>query len=60
MTQVKSYLAQAITDNGINVLRSTSGSWSFPHRGCERINGSLGEYGLTMLEFYASAGWSPG
>ena len=54
MTQVKSYLAQAIKDNGINVLEIDERLLELSAALRERINGSLGEYGLTMPEFYVS------
>mgnify|MGYP000109698527 CR=1 FL=1 len=54
MTQVKSYLAQAIKESGINVLEIDAELLRLSEALKERINTSLADYGLTMLEFYVS------
>ena len=54
MTQVKSYLAQAIKESGINVLEIDAELLRLSEALKERINTSLADYGLTMPEFYVS------
>ena len=54
MTQVKSYLAQAIKESGINVLEIDAELMRLSEALKERINTSLADYGLTMPEFYVS------
>ena len=54
MTQVKSYLAQTIRENAINILEIDEHLMSLSGALRERINVALDEYGLTMPEFYVS------
>ncbi len=54
MTQVKSYLAQTIKENTINILEIDEHLMSLSGALRERINAALDEYGLTMPEFYVS------
>lgn len=54
MTQVKSYLAQTIKENAINILEIDEHLMSLSGALRERINAALDEYGLTMPEFYVS------
>lgn len=54
MTQVKSYLAQTIKENAINILEIDEHLMALSGALRERINTALDEYGLTMPEFYVS------
>lgn len=54
MTQVKSYLAQAIKESGINILEVDAHLMTLSNALRERINEGLDDYGLTMPEFYVS------
>lgn len=54
MTQVKSYLAQTIKENAINILEIDEHLMALSGALRERINAALDEYGLTMSEFYVS------
>lgn len=54
MTQVKSYLAQTIRENAINILEIDEHLMALSTALRERINAALDEYGLTMPEFYVS------
>ena len=54
MTQVKSYLAQTIKENAINILEIDEHLLALSGALRERINAALDEYGLTMPEFYVS------
>ena len=54
MTQVKSYLAQTIKENTINILEIDEHLMALSGALRERINAALDEYGLTMPEFYVS------
>jgi len=54
MTQVKSYLAQAIKENGLNILEIDAHLMELSQALRERINTSLADYGLTMPEFFVS------
>ena len=54
MTQVKSYLAQTIKENAINILEIDEHLMALSGALRERINAALYEYGLTMPEFYVS------
>lgn len=54
MTQVKSYLAQTIKENAINILEIDAHLMALSGALRERINAALDEYGLTMPEFYVS------
>lgn len=54
MTQVKSYLAQTIKENTINILEIDEHLMALSGALRERINTALDEYGLTMPEFYVS------
>ena len=54
MTQVKSYLAQTIKKNAINILEIDEHLMALSGALRERINAALDEYGLTMPEFYVS------
>jgi membrane protease subunit (stomatin/prohibitin family) len=54
MTQVKSYLAQTIKENSINVLEIDEHLMTLSQALREKINVYLDEYGLTMPEFYVS------
>ena len=54
MTQVKSYLAQTIKENTINILEIDEHLMALSGALRERINAALDEYGLMMPEFYVS------
>lgn len=54
MTLVKSYLAQAIKDSGINILEIDAHLLTLSQALREHINESLADYGLTMPEFFVS------
>jgi len=54
MSQVKSYLAQTIREQAINVLEIDEHLLTLSEALREKINGYLDEYGLTMPEFYVS------
>ena len=54
MTQVKSYLAQTIKENAINILEIDEHLMTLSGALRERINAALDEYGLSMPEFYVS------
>jgi membrane protease subunit (stomatin/prohibitin family) len=54
MTQVKSYLAQAIRESGISVLEIDERLMELSQALLEKINPKLAEYGLEMSEFYVS------
>ena len=54
MTQVKSYLAQTIRENTINILEIDEHLMALSGALRERINAALDDYGLTMPEFYVS------
>lgn len=54
MTQVKSFLAQTIKENSIDILEIDEHLMSLSGALRERINAALDEYGLTMPEFYVS------
>ena len=54
MTQVKSFLAQTIKENTINILEIDEHLMALSAALRERINAALDEYGLTMPEFYVS------
>ena len=54
MTQVKSYLAQTIKENAINILEIDEHLMALSGALRERTNAALDEYGLTMPEFYVS------
>lgn len=54
MTQVKSYLAQAIKEKGLSILEIDAHLLELSSALRERINEALAEYGLTMPEFYVS------
>ena len=54
MTQVKSYLAQAIRESGISVLEIDERLMELSEALRDRINPRLAEYGLTLPEFYVS------
>lgn len=54
MTQVKTYLAQAIKENGLNILEIDAHLLELSAALRENINSGLAEYGLTMPEFYVS------
>ena len=54
MTQVKTYLAQAIKDCGINVLEIDARLMELSEALRDRLNTALEEYGLTMPEFYVA------
>lgn len=54
MTQVKSYLAQTIKENAIDILEIDEHLMALSGALRERINAALDEYGLTMPEFYVS------
>lgn len=54
MTQVKSYLAQAIRENSINVLAIDEHLMELSESLRDKINTGLADYGLTMPEFYIS------
>lgn len=52
MTQVKSFLAQTVRENGINILQIDEHLMQLSEALREKINTSLEEYGLTMPEFF--------
>ena len=52
MTQVKSFLAQTIRENAINILEIDEHLMRLSEALREKINGGLAEYGLTMPEFF--------
>lgn len=54
MTNVKSYLAQAIKDSGINILEIDAHLLTLSQNLRDRINIGLNDYGLTMPEFFIS------
>ena len=54
MTQVKSYLAQAIKESGINVLEIDERLMELSEALRDRINEGLKDYGVTMPEFFVS------
>ena len=54
MTHVKSYLAAAIRENGINVLEIDERLVELSDALRDKINVRLAEYGLTMPEFFVS------
>ncbi len=54
MTQVKSFLAQTIKENAINVLEIDGRLMELSAALRERINAPLAEFGLTLPEFYVS------
>lgn len=54
MTQVKSFLASAIRENGISVLEIDERLMELSESLREKINPRLAEYGLEMSEFYVS------
>lgn len=54
MTQVKSYLAQTIKENAINILEIDEHLMALSGALRERSDAALDEYGLTMPEFYVS------
>lgn len=52
ITQVKSFLAQAIKENSINILEIDEHLMTLSQALREKINVTLAEYGLTMPEFF--------
>lgn len=54
MTQVKSFLAQAIREQNINVLEIDEKLMILSDALRDKINAGLAEYGLTMPEFFVS------
>lgn len=54
MTQVKTYLAQTIKENGLNILEIDAHLLELSNALRDNINVGLEEYGLTMPEFYVS------
>lgn len=54
MTQVKSFLAQAIKENAINILEIDEHLLQLSEALRDRINDGLAEYGLTMPEFFVA------
>lgn len=54
MAQVKSFLAQTIRENGINVLTIDEHLMTLSAALQEKINAGLDAYGLTMPEFFVS------
>ncbi len=54
MTQVKSYLAQTIRENAINILEIDEHLMRLSEALRERINQGLADYGLTMPEFFVA------
>ena len=59
MTQVKSYLAQAIKSCGINILEIDERLMELSNDLRERLNGYLQDYGLEMPEFFVSRVMTP-
>ena len=59
MTQVKSYLAQTIKENNINILEIDSHLMTLSENLKVKINKALDEYGLEMTEFYVSSILTP-
>lgn len=54
MTQVKSFLAQTIKENAINILEIDENLVQLSEALRNRINNGLAEYGLTMPEFFVA------
>ena len=54
MTQVKSFLAQTIKENSINILEIDAELLRLSEALKERINAYLAEYGLVMPEFFVT------
>lgn len=54
MTQVKSFLAQTIKENAINILEIDEHLMLLSDVLRDRINAGLAEYGLTMPEFFVA------
>ena len=59
MTQVKSYLAQAIKSCGINILEIDEHLIDLSGELRTRLNGFLADYGLEMPEFFVSRVMTP-
>ena len=59
MTQVKSYLAQAIKFCGINILEIDERLMELSNDLRDRLNGYLKDYGLEMPEFFVSRVMTP-
>lgn len=59
MTQVKSFLAQAIKENAINILEIDSELMRLSETLKQKINTYLEEYGLVMPEFYIGTVMTP-
>lgn len=59
MTQVKSYLAQAIKSCGINILEIDERLMELSNDLRDRLNGYLKDYGLEMPEFFVSRVMTP-
>ena len=59
MTQVKSYLAQAIKACGINILEIDERLMELSNDLRDRLNGYLKDYGLEMPEFFVSRVMTP-
>lgn len=54
MTQVKSFLAQTIKENSLNILEIDYHLMTLSESLKERINVALSDYGLEMTEFYVN------
>ena len=54
MTQVKSYLAQTIKENSINILEIDAELLRLSEALREKVNASLTDYGLEMPEFFVN------
>lgn len=54
MTQVKSFLAQTIKENAINILEIDENLVQLSEALRNRVNNGLTEYGLTMPEFFVA------
>lgn len=54
MTKVKSYLAQAIRENSINILEIDERLMELSTALRDKINAGLADYGVTMPEFFVS------
>ena len=59
MTQVKSYLAQTIKENSINILEIDAQLMMLSEALRERINTGLVDYGLEITEFFVSSILTP-
>ena len=59
MTQVKTYLAQAIKESGCSILEIDEQLSQLSQLLCEKINAAVSEYGIEMPEFFVSSILTP-